>query len=163
MRPPVLLRARTLVPALVEPELRAFVLRLADEKLDDAPWLESLASFVARKPAERWTDSDEEEFHQRLSFLARRFRQVETIHFPGKGHDDSAYRIAVTCADGRQTERIFRTTAKQEEAIKRAEAELAPLIERAGKIGRIAAARLLLAGPANEDDADGIMQESEPF
>jgi hypothetical protein len=153
LRTPVLLRGRALVPALVEPELRAFVLRLADEKLDDTAWLESIASFVARKPPERWTDSDEEEFHQRLSFFTRRFRQVEAIHFPGEGEDDSAYRIAVTCADGRQIERIFRTTAEQEAAIKGAEIELAPLLERTGRIGRIAAARLLLAA-ADDEDAD---------
>jgi hypothetical protein len=153
LRAPVLLRGRALVPALVEPELRAFVLRLADEKLDDTAWLESIASFVARKPAERWTDSDEEEFHQRLAFFTRRFRQVETIHFPGQGDDDSAYRIAVTCADGRQIERIFRTTAEQEAAIQRAETELAPLFERTGRIGRIAAARMLLAA-AGDEDAD---------
>jgi len=146
-------RARTLVPALVEPELRAFVLRLADEKLDDTAWLESLASFVARKPPERWTDPDEEEFHQRLAFFTRRFRQVEAIHFPGQGEEDSAYRLSVTCADGRQVERIFRTTAEQEDAIKQAEAELAPLLERAGRIGRIAAARLLLAAPSDEESA----------
>jgi hypothetical protein len=152
LRAPVLLRGRALVPALVEPELRAFVLRLADGKLDDTAWLESIASFVARKPPERWTDSDEEEFHQRLSFFTRRFRQVEAIHFPGEGDDDSAYRIAVTCADGRQIERIFRTTAEQEAEIKRAENELAPLLERTGRIGRIAAARLLLA--AGDEDAD---------
>lgn len=151
LRAPVLLRGRALVRALVEPELRAFVLRLADEKLDDTAWLESIASFVARKPAERWTDSDEEEFHQRLAFFTRRFRQVETIHFPGQGDDDSAYRIAVTCADGRQVERVFRTTAEQEAAIKRAEGELAPLLERTGRIGRIAAARLLLATTSDED------------
>jgi hypothetical protein len=155
-RPAIMLRARALVPALVEPELRTFVLRLADGKLDGPAWLESLASFVARKPPERWTDNDEEEFHQRLSFFSRRFRQVEAIHFPGQGEDESAYRIAVTCADGRQVERIFRTTAEQESAIKLAEAELAPLLERAGRIGRIAAARLLLAGSDEEEsDAQG--------
>ncbi len=154
LRAPLMLRARSLMPALVEPELRAFVLRLADEKLDDQLWLESLASFVARKPPERWTDNDEEEFHQRLTFFARRFRQVEAIHFPGQDETESAYRIAVTCADGRQTERVFRTTAEQEAAIKAAEAELAPLLDRAGRIGRIAAARLLLTS-AEDDMTDG--------
>ncbi len=150
-RAPILRRARALVPALVEPELRAFVLRLADEKLNDAAWLESLASLVAKKPPERWTDADEEEFHQRLAFFSRRFRQVEAIHFPGQSEDDSAYRLGVTCADGRQVERIFRTTADEEAAIKRAEAELAPLLTRTGRIGRIAAARLLLAMSEDED------------
>jgi hypothetical protein len=152
LRPPVLLRARTLSPVLVEPELRTFVLRLADERLDNREWLESLASFVARKPAERWLDTDEEEFHQRLSFLARRFRQVEAIHFPGQDEDDSAYRVAITCADGHETERVFRTTGEQEAAIAAAEAELAPLLARTGRSGQIAAARLLLA--AKDQDAD---------
>lgn len=160
LRAPILLRGRALVRALVEPELRAFVLRLADEKLDDTAWLESIASFVARKPAERWTDSDEEEFHQRLAFFTRRFRQVETIHFPGQGDDDSAYRIAVTCADGRLVERVFRTTAEQEAAIKLAEAELAPLLERTGRIGRIAAARLLLAATSDEDADNETSQQA---
>lgn len=152
LRPPVLLRARTLSPVLVEPELRTFVLRLADERLDNREWLESLASFVARKPAERWLDTDEEEFHQRLSFLARRFRQVEAIHFPGQDEDDSAYRVAITCADGHETERVFRTTGEQEAAIAAAEAELAPLLARTGRSGQIAAARLLLA--AKDQNAD---------
>ena len=153
LRAPLLLRGRAVVSALVEPELRAFVLRLADDKLDDTAWLESIASFVARKPPERWTDADEEAFHQRLAFFTRRFRQVEAIHFPGRGDDDSAYRIAVTCADGRQIERIFRATAEQEDEIKRAEIELAPMLERTGRIGRIAAARLLLAA-IGDDEAD---------
>ena len=147
------MRARTLSPVLVEPELKTFVLRLADDKLDSREWLESLASFIARKPAERWLDSDEDAYHQRLAFLARRFRQVEAIHFPGQGEDDSAYRIAVTCADGHETECVFRTTAEEEEAIKQAAAELAPLLERTGRIGRIAAARLLLAA-TDDTEAD---------
>lgn len=155
LRPPILLRARTLSPVLVEPELRTFVLRLADDKLDNREWLESLASFIARKPAERWLDSDEDAFHQRLAFLARRFRQVEAIHFPGQGEDDSAYRIAVTCADGRETERVYRITAEEEAAIARAAAELAPLLERNGRLGHIAAARLLLAA-TNEDEGHSV-------
>jgi hypothetical protein len=159
LRPPILLRARTLCPVLVEPELKTFVLRLADDKLDNREWLESLASFVARKPAERWLDSDEDVYHQRLTFLARRFRQVEAIHFPGAGEDDSAYRIAVTCADGRETERVYRTTAEEEAAIEQAAAELAPLLERSGRIGRIAAARLLLAA-TDGDDADDAVEAS---
>lgn len=152
LRPPLLRRANLLLETLVEPELRSFVLRLADDKLDDRRWLESIASFVARKPAERWIDGDEEEFHQRLGFFARRFRQVEAIHFPGQGEDDNAYRIAVTCADGRQMEKIFRTNAEQEAAIRIAEEELGPLLEQAGRIGRIAAARLLLAADEDENE-----------
>jgi 5-formyltetrahydrofolate cyclo-ligase len=152
LRPPLLRRAKLLLETLVEPELRSFVLRLADDKLDDRRWLESIASFVARKPAERWVDADEEEFHQRLGFFARRFRQVEAIHFPGQGEDDNAYRIAVTCADGRQMEKIFRTNAEQEAAIRLAEVELGPLLEQAGRIGRIAAARLLLAADEDENE-----------
>jgi len=155
LRPTVMLRARTLASALTEPELRAFVLRLADEKLDDVPWLESIASFVARKPAERWADNDEQEFHQRLSFLARRFSQVEAVHFPGESDGDSAIRIAITSADGAQSERIFRSRADDAAAIAEAEAVLAPVLERAGAAGRIAAARLLLATLAESDDEPG--------
>ena len=91
-----------------------------------------------------------------LTFLARRFRQVEAIHFPGQGEDDSAYRIAVTCADGRETERVYRTTAEEEAAIEQAAAELAPLLERCGRIGRIAAARLLLAATDGDDTDDAV-------
>lgn len=160
LRPLILLRARTLCPAVVEPELRTFVLRLADDKLDDREWLESLASFIARKPAERWLDSDEDSYHQRLAFLARRFRQVEAIHFPGQSEDDTAYRIAVTCADGRETERVYRTSADDEAEISRVTAELAPVLERAGRMGRIAAARLLLAA-GDEDDAEPALARSK--
>lgn len=162
LRPLLLRRAQTLAPALVEPELRAFVLRLADGKLADVAWLESVASLVGRKPPDRWIDSDEEAFLQRVGFLGRRFRQVEAIHFPGQGEDDSAYRIAVTCADGRQVEEVVRTTADQEEAIQHVERELARFLERTGPLGRIAAARLLLVEAKREsgDVAIAISGES---
>ncbi len=146
-------RAARVQSSLSEPELKAFVLRLSDRSLEDQPWLESVASYVARKPAERWADADEADFHHRLPILARRFCHVEAMQFPGEEEVAGAYRLLVTAADGNEVEHIYRLTSSDRPALASVESKLRSILLQEGRIGRIAAARLLL-----ELDGEGKSQ-----
>lgn len=141
-------RAGPLLEAIAEPELKSFALRLADDKLTPKPWLESIASFLARKPPERWAEPDEREFHHRLRLLARRFIRVEAAHrdsltlecAPG----EAVYRLVITAGDGRELEDLLRGQA-DDANVTALEKQLRALIDMHGRAGMLAMARALLA------------------
>lgn len=141
-------RAERLISTVAEPELKSFALRLADPKLTAKAWLESVASFLARKPPERWAEADEREFHHRLKLLSRRFIRVEAAVFPqGKlesAPGESVYRLVITGADGRELEDLVRGPADNE-AVAALEAQFLALLETNGRAGLLAAARALVS------------------
>ena len=59
--------------------LKAFVLRLQEDHGDDVIWLERIAAFLAKKPANKWLDSDLQLLELRLSDLVRNFDNLEKL------------------------------------------------------------------------------------
>lgn len=59
--------------------LRAFVGRLTDPYGEEVPWLISVASFLARKPPEKWADEDTRAAEYRLVEFATRLRDLEQL------------------------------------------------------------------------------------
>jgi hypothetical protein len=59
--------------------LKAFLGRLCDQYGNDKQWLESLASFLARKPAEKWSDEDLQFVDFRLAEFSKRVRDLEKL------------------------------------------------------------------------------------
>ena len=149
-------RAGVLDRSVVEPELKTFLLRLTDTGLQDKAWLESLASFLARKPPERWADSDERDFHHRLKLLMRRFTRVEATILdeqkqlrtePGQ----IAYRFQLTAANGDEVEAFLAGPSAETSAL---ESEVSAFLATHGRAGLVAAARALAAA-AEEIANDG--------
>lgn len=67
--------------------LKAFLGRLADHHGDDGHWLNSLATFIARKPPEKWLDEDINIANYRLVELSKRLRDLERLRIH---YEDSA-------------------------------------------------------------------------
>jgi hypothetical protein len=146
-------RAARLGDNVVEPELKAFILRLSDTGLAAKAWLESIASFLARKPPERWAESDEREFHHRLKLLGRRFARVQaTLSEAGEplavAKGESAYRMVITGADGQEINEIVRGGTLTPE-VRALEAQFSSLLAQHGKAGLLAAA-IALVGAAEQ-------------
>ncbi len=161
VRPVVSARAARLERSVVEPELRAFLLRLNDAALMDTAWLESLGSFLARKPPERWTDADERDGLHRLKILARRFRRVEETVLeeerrlttePGR----TAYQLVLTGANGAENRAFVMGSDARAEAL---ETEFAKLLDTHGPDGMIAAARALASALIRQDQAAGLQED----
>jgi len=139
---------------IVEPELKAFALRLCDQGLPAKPWLEAVASFLARKPPERWSDADEREFHHRLKILGRRFRRVlATADDPSTdlqaGPGQVAFRVVVTAGDGRELEELVHGRTADEQ-VRELEAQFSKLLADGGRPGLLALARALVAMPTDD-------------
>jgi hypothetical protein len=81
--------AAKLLIGVSEPRLKAFCGRLADRRLAEQEWLESVASLVRAKPPSKWIDDDVTRFREELAQLAQQFlRVVNTVFSPrvdGKG------------------------------------------------------------------------------
>lgn len=60
----------------IDPQCKAFIGRLVENFGDETQWLVSLASFLARKPPEKWMDDDFEGAGYRLTELAARVRDL---------------------------------------------------------------------------------------
>jgi methylphosphotriester-DNA--protein-cysteine methyltransferase len=134
------------VGSIGEPTLRALCLRLADTKLGDNEWLESVASFVCEKPPAKWVDADVDQFGEQIGHLARRFRRIQAMHFPsGQATSAALLRVAITKPDGVELDRVLQVSPDEEELVRAAEERIAPVLRQfSGRIGIVAATRALM-------------------
>lgn len=106
-------RAMILRESVSDLRLKAFVLRLADTKLPEREWVESIAACLASKPPKQWGDGDRLRYQTELAEMAGRFRRVEEIAVDvertGK-HVEGAtlMRLGVTLASGEEQREIIR-------------------------------------------------------
>jgi len=138
-------RATTILPSIGEPRLKALCMRLSDDGLSDAKWVESVGSFLASRPPSKWNDSDEGQFQHELAVLGTRFARVEGMLFEkgiGTG-DPTGVRITLTRPDGRERDRVIYSEHAQEEAIAETEAEILKLVSAQGSAGLAAASQAL--------------------
>lgn len=52
--------------------LRAFIMRLTKESIDDDEWFENVLMFLGHKPSQKWLDSDQDQAEHRLNDFSRR-------------------------------------------------------------------------------------------
>jgi hypothetical protein len=138
-------RIKSVEHALTDPELKVFAVRVADPALGDREWSESIATYVGRKAPERWRDTDEDEFHHRLTAFAGRFVRAEAAGFNGKVVDPEkigrAVRLTLTRPDGREVDRVIHWSAREDPAVERAKGQLRHLMQELGPTAMAAAAQ----------------------
>ena len=104
-------RAMILQEYVSDLRLKAFVLRLADAKLPEREWLESIASCLANKPPKQWGDHDRLRYQTELAEMAGRFRRVEEIAVDAQRTGEhiegaSLIRLGVTTPSGEEQREI---------------------------------------------------------
>ena len=95
--------------AILDPEVKSFVLALADDTLDRTGWLEYLGMVLTSKAPRSWNDDDVRRFEIRLGELAAAVRRIEGLYYersavPRAGFDP--VRVGFTTPDGRDTSRV---------------------------------------------------------
>ena len=137
--------AERILRALTEPRLKAFCLRIADHKLGEQEWLESLGSYVCSKPPSKWTDLDLTSFQEEMARYSRQFGRVESAVFsrqPQQG-EVQAMRVSITCHDGTEVDRVVHLDSSESERIGGLERDILKLVLNEERIGLIAATRAL--------------------
>ncbi|MBA4372847.1 MAG: hypothetical protein C0402_08270 [Thermodesulfovibrio sp.] len=136
--------SETILVTITEPRLKSFCMRLADSKLSESEWLESMGSLICSKPPSRWYDTDEDLFSYETNLLASRFKRVESISFKSKGKNNigSAIRIAITQSDGTEVEQVVYLSKDEEAQADEIEAEVTAVIKKGKRVGLAAASRV---------------------
>lgn len=105
--------ARLVLNVAVEAKLKAFLLRVTDDGVENNTWLESIATLLAGKPPVHWDDHDRARFEVQLAAAARTFQhyRVLAIEMEKTGYalldgDKSMLLVSITAPDHGGIERV---------------------------------------------------------
>ncbi len=97
-------QAASLDGEVLDPEVRAFVLSLANDTIEsDTDWVKAVATVVAKKAPAEWTDNDLLHFWRELHEKFAAFHRLLALHHDRRargGDPFEAYRWTVTRSDG---------------------------------------------------------------
>ena len=97
-------QAASLDGEVLDPEVRAFVLSLANDTIEsDTDWVKAIATVVAKKAPAEWTDNDLLRFWRELHDRFAAFHRLLALHHDRRAHSGEpfeAYRWTVTRSDG---------------------------------------------------------------
>ncbi len=120
-------RADAVRGVALNPDVKVFTARLADQTPDDSIWIEQVAAFLASKHPTIWHDDDRARFAVRLAQLADAFKGLESLVYsrsanPGLDSEHESIRIAVVGTKCAQTQQVVHLN--QQEAIQVSELQL---------------------------------------
>ena len=103
-------QAASLKDEVLNPAVRAFVLKLANDKVDaDSDWIEAVATVVSQKSPAEWTDDDLQRFQSELPQQVAAFQRLVALHADQRaegGGSFQALRLTVTRSDGKEHHRL---------------------------------------------------------
>ena len=110
-------QAAALEGEVLDSEVRAFVGALANDAADDnADWISTIATVVARKAPAEWRDDDRERFRRELPQRIAGFGRLVALHAERRadgGGPFDALRVTVTRADGGEYVRLVGVEQRQ--------------------------------------------------
>lgn len=137
-------RARAVMLLATEPRVKGLCLRLADEDLAEAAWLESLGSFLCMQPPAFWKDAQEDMFAREIHTLAGRFRGLESIAFADVRPTDivEAFHLSLTKNDGSETQQVVFVEKEQLADVNFLAGQIEELVSRNRAVGLAALSRV---------------------
>ena len=144
-------QAAALENEVLNPEIRAFVLTLANESVDtDEDWINAIATVVAKKAPAEWADGDKSHFQHELARQLAAFQRLVALHAErradGRG-PFSALRVAFTRPDGSEHIRLVGVDChERDDAAKALDSALEELVKRIGSPHRAQQALLAILG-----------------
>lgn len=104
--------------------LRALGVRLETADSGNAPWIESVAALVLKRPPEQWSDGDLPAFEVAVAELGRRFRAAEELVVAAGAAPSDTPLLRIGLAGGRgELSRVVRV-ASDDPAVERLRSEL---------------------------------------
>ncbi|MDE0701950.1 MAG: hypothetical protein OXH61_14650 [Acidimicrobiaceae bacterium] len=164
-------QAAALENEVLDPAVRAFVLALANDTVDnDADWMKAIATVVAKKAPAEWVDDDLKRFRSDLSEQVAAFRRLVALHaqcrIDGGGPFD-ALRVTVTRSDGSEDIRLVSVDNAHRPQIERVlDSALTELATSTGSPQRAHQALLALLGERllpSQTDADDLEDDRTRF
>lgn len=164
-------QAAALENEVLDPAVRAFVLALANDTVDnDTDWMKAIATVVAKKAPAEWVDDDLKRFRNDLSEQVAAFRRLVALHAEcriGGGGPFDALRVTVTRSDGSEDIRLVSVDRAHRPEIERVlDSALTELTASTGSSQRAHQALLALLGERllpDQTDADELEDDRVRF
>ena len=103
-------QAAALEGQVLDPEVRAFVLTLANDAAEtDHDWIRAIATVVAKKAPSEWADEDVVSFRRELEPRVKAFQRLVALHAENRaegGGGFDALRVTLTRSDGSEHVRL---------------------------------------------------------
>ncbi len=135
--------ARIVLNVAVDQKLKAFLLRAADNGIEDATWLESIATLLAGKPPTHWDDQDRARFEVQMAASARTFEHFRVLAFEMERSgtalldgDPRLFRISVTAPDDGELERVVQVPAPMQHKADRAREQVLRILQEEGLLDK---------------------------
>ena len=110
LRGELITRAKRLLAVASDPNLRTFLVRAGDDRLDVDGWTVSVATFLGGRPPESWSDPDLQRMSVALALIVRKFGALEAAFMEhqqaGMPEGSLAVRVAITEAGQAEAERV---------------------------------------------------------
>lgn len=104
-------RALRLLPAAVDPQLKAFLIRATIADVPRREWLVSVGTLLGGKPPESWNDRDIEQMCRELGSICQRFASLEAMTVRADTTpvpvDPALIRVAITQPGRMEEERVL--------------------------------------------------------
>ena len=98
--------AKSLEDEVLDPDVRSFVLTLANDTVDtDSAWVDAIATVLAGKAPSEWTDRDRAHFRHVLDHRVDAFQRLVALHADQRadgGGPFKPFRVTITRPDGRE-------------------------------------------------------------
>lgn len=149
-------RAMGLLPSLNDEKLKPFCMRVIDDNLPEADWLESVGSCLAYSPPTKWNDSNETKFNGELLDVAARFNRVESVVFDGGIAPTSqrGIRVAITRPDGTEHDQVVHYSPDEEKTLAKLRGQFESILAKNNRLGLAAASEALWSAIQKPDKKD---------
>jgi len=149
-------QAEALEGEVLDPETKAFLLKLASDGLEDeTDWAQAVATVLVKKAPAEWSDDDLRLYRREIHGRFAAFHRLAALHHERRATDGvfDAYRVTMTHSGGREENRLVSLDPMLRSA---AEETLRQLTQEAGSQVRAHHALLALIGEQllAETDAD---------
>jgi hypothetical protein len=144
-------RAATVSNYAVEPRMKAFIMHLCADDLEDVQWIEAIGALLAGKPPKSWNDADRARYEVAVAELSRNLRHMEALVFEltraevaGEATAE-VFRIGVTDRHSKEAEAVVSVSAKDTDTLAKAIVDLETVLDRSGVADRPALSLAALA------------------
>lgn len=165
-------RAAAVADYAVEPRMKAFIMHLCADDLEDVAWIEAVGSLLAGKPPKLWNDADRARYEVSVAELSRSLRHIEALVFEISRPDTSkepaaeVFRIGVTDRHSKELEAVVSVSSRDLDTMTNAIRELETVLERSGVVEKPALSLAALAAVSKQllsrlEDVPNLKQAEE--
>ena len=115
-------RVNKIIPFCMNLKLKAFLIRLSDDKLSTNTWIESIASILTNNTPNTWNDNDIDRFELKLFEFVEKFLNLEMLILKTQNlnedtKENTSLMLSLTSLDGIEREKLLHISRSNNENI----------------------------------------------